>query len=296
MALPTMPSMTATRTAAESWALVERLAERETRPALLRVVRERVAWLLRSAAAPADPIDERLRVASEFTDQFVIDVAGITAAQRTALSSALGGDVLGFVQALYVVDLSTRRAAVRARLFGDSPEIDVEPVARSDPDETLWRAIETFMRTVARLDALDPLTSELVRLRGASMNNCRLCRSRRSIEATALVPDHDLLAIAEQFETADLDARTKLALRITDAMLTQPSELAAADIEAARTRFSVEELDELLFDVVRNAANKIAVAFGADAPQVDDGIEYYTLDATGDVVASVDAAQLRAPR
>jgi hypothetical protein len=35
---------------------------------------------------------------------------------------------------------------------------------------------------------------------------------------------------------------------------------------------------ELTLDMVRNAANKIAVAFGADEPQVETGVEYYDID------------------
>jgi alkylhydroperoxidase family enzyme len=273
--------VTEPRTAAELWAVVEELAAREPDPELVRVARERVTWLLRLAPAPAEPTDERLRAVSAFADQFVIDVAGITPDQRNALFAALGGDALGFVQCLYVADLGTRRATLRARLLdADTAAISSEPQA----DDTLWTAIETFMRTVAKLGELDPLTSELVRLRGASMHNCRVCRSRRSAEATELAPDRDLLAVAEQFERAELDDPTRLALRLTDAMLTQPTELADTDIDVARRTFTADEIDELLFDVVRNAANKIAVAFGADAPQVTEGVELFTLDAVGDVV------------
>ena len=46
-------------------------------------------------------------------------------------------------------------------------------------------------------------------------------------------------------------------------------------------------------DVVRNAANKFAVAVGGDAAQVDDGIEYFDLDTAGDVVADVDPEVVR---
>ena len=49
-----------------------------------------------------------------------------------------------------------------------------------------------------------------------------------------------------------------------------------------------------MLDVVRNAANKIAVALGSDAPEVTDGIEYYDIDAGGDVVADVNLEAVRA--
>jgi hypothetical protein len=48
--------------------------------------------------------------------------------------------------------------------------------------------------------------------------------------------------------------------------------------------WSPAELVELVLDVVRNAANKIAVAFGADDPHVTEGLEYYDTDAGGDPV------------
>ena len=35
---------------------------------------------------------------------------------------------------------------------------------------------------------------------------------------------------------------------------------------------------ELTLDIVRNGANKIAVAFNADDPQVETGVEYYDID------------------
>jgi hypothetical protein len=45
--------------------------------------------------------------------------------------------------------------------------------------------------------------------------------------------------------------------------------------------FSPAQSVELVFDVTRNALNKIAVALEADAAHVDEGIEIYDLDAEG---------------
>jgi len=50
---------------------------------------------------------------------------------------------------------------------------------------------------------------------------------------------------------------------------------------------------ELVLDVTRNAANKIAVALGGDAPVVEDGFEWFDLDASGEVVASVEIEVVR---
>ena len=38
---------------------------------------------------------------------------------------------------------------------------------------------------------------------------------------------------------------------------------------------------EVVLDVVRNAANKIAVALGADEPEVTEGVQLFVTDADG---------------
>ena len=38
---------------------------------------------------------------------------------------------------------------------------------------------------------------------------------------------------------------------------------------------------EVVLDVGRNAANKIAVVFGADAPEVTDGLQLFEVDEHG---------------
>jgi hypothetical protein len=85
-----------------------------------------------------------------------------------------------------------------------------------------------------------------------------------------------------------------VALRLTDAVITQPALIEDTLVAQVRANFSMAESSEIVLDVVRNAANKIAVAFGADAPQVADGTEYFDIDATGELVAAVGAAVVRA--
>jgi hypothetical protein len=58
-----------------------------------------------------------------------------------------------------------------------------------------------------------------------------------------------------------------------------------ADVRAS---LSPAEAVELVCYLVRNSANKIAVAFGADAAIVDEGFEYQVIDPDGDTV-TVDA-------
>jgi fructose-1-phosphate kinase PfkB-like protein len=61
-----------------------------------------------------------------------------------------------------------------------------------------------------------------------------------------------------------------------------------------RTELDDAEIVEIVLDLVRNAANKIAVSLGGDEAVVTDGIEYYDVDGTGDVFADVDRDAVRA--
>jgi len=135
---------------------------------------------------------------------------------------------------------------------------------------------------VARLHALDPVTSELVRLRGAAAHNCRLCKSRREGTALDAGGSETLYDDIEHYEKSDLltDAH-KAALRYVDALIWSPARISPAVAVVVREHFSQPQARELTLDVLRNASNKIAVALKADAPTVEHGIERYVIDADG---------------
>ena len=273
------------------FATAERIVERNTDPALVALARERVAALLLLGPTPSQPTTPRERAVANFVDQFVIDVSGIDDTLRGPLFEQLGDDALGFVQALYVIDLGIRRREVLARLGAEVPDVGELVVA---DDAELWPALWEYMRTVARMKALDPVTAELVRLRGAAAHDCRICKSRLSVQAI------EAFGSAEPFESVvasqptELSDRHAAALAFVDAIITQPTDLDAALVARLRAHFSPAEIHEMLHDVVRNSANKFAVAVGGDAAVVDEGFEYYDIDAEGDVVADVDREVVRA--
>jgi len=76
------------------------------------------------------------------------------------------------------------------------------PIAWDHTTEPADLVFNDFLPVVARMRALDPVTSELVRLRGASQHNCRLCKSLR--EGTAL---DDLL---DPLRSGELDYRGRI--------------------------------------------------------------------------------------
>ena len=286
-----------------------------TDPSLAELARRRIATLLRNqpavdrppAAAPplaeekaaalpawaTSPLfDDTERACLAFTEQFVMDVGGMTPELVQPVLAHFGDRVGAFVQALFLLDVSQRMQMVLERIF-DRPAGVGPPARPGAGDVDLWGPIEDMLRVVARLQALDPVTTELVRLRGARQHQCRICQSRLSLSALDAVGDRAVLDQVDRYEQSELPEREKVALRLTDAVITQPSTVDEELAAAVRRHFSPAETVEIVCDVARNATNKVAVALGADAAVVSDGVEYFDVDDRGEVVADVDPANLR---
>lgn len=106
-----------------------------------------------------------------FAEQFAVDVSVISDEQRAALSEACGASLFSVVQRIWVDDLTTRLRAAAEALFGGGgrwPEPDAVEVS------DIWPLVDAFLVQVARLRALDPRLTEVVRLRGARQHDCRL--------------------------------------------------------------------------------------------------------------------------
>jgi alkylhydroperoxidase family enzyme len=250
------------------WATVETLD-----PSLVALARGQVA-----AALEGTPVDPTVPAAvARFAEQFVVDVSAITPEIRAAAMAELGAAAFDAVQALYVFDWRTRLDAAFRQCFGTGGM----PIATSAPAASLWDACEAMFAAVARARALDPLTTELVRLRGARSHDCRLCKSLRAVEPANDGVGETTYDQIDAYEQSTLSERHKAALRLTDALVWQPTAFPEGAVAAVHDHFVPAETVELLFDVARNAANKIAVAFGADDPHVADGIEYFGTDDAG---------------
>jgi hypothetical protein len=125
-------------------------------------------------------------------------------------------------------------------------------------------AVAEFAAAVVRQRALDPALTELVRLRCARVHDCRLCRSVRNVDAGGV--DEDTAAKIDDYESSDLDERVKVALRLTDAMILDPSSADTALRVDARRLFSEAEIAELLLDVVKWSQQKASVALRIEIP------------------------------
>jgi alkylhydroperoxidase family enzyme len=234
----------------------------------------------------AEPESETEAVVAEFAEQFSVDVSAITREQRSRLWKQLGDSAFSAVVAMYIADFVPRvRAGLEGLGVGSEYLAWVRgPIAwdHSDPSDAVFN---DFLPAVARMRALDPVTSELVRLRGAAQHNCRLCKSLREGTALDAGGSETLYSDIERYETSKLlDERAKAALRYADALIWTPAHLVADVAAEVRACFSEAEAVELTFDVMRNASNKVAVSLGGDAARVERGTERYLLDADGQTV------------
>jgi hypothetical protein len=236
---------------------------------------EEARSIARASLDPAAPAVPR-SAATAFAGQMVIDVASMTIDVRAAGLAELGAGAPVFVLAVWTEDMMVRAGAAWREMFGE--EWHSTPTsAQTDP----WVAHERFLLEVAKLSAFDPVTSELVRLRGARAHNCRLCQSRRNVTAIDLAGGRDLFEDPNQ---SGLSGAQVLALQVVDTFVWQPIRWPPGLGQQVVDSLGPAVATELILDIVRNAANKIAVAFGADAPQVETGVEYYDIDkSTGEL-------------
>jgi hypothetical protein len=233
-----------------------------------------------------DGTSDREAVVVAFAEQFATDVSGIGAHQRDQLLSALGDNAFRVVTAIFIADFVPRVWAGFDALGMGRPG-NGSAVAWDDDTDPTRPLLKGFAPAVARLRELDPVTTEVVRLRGAVQHNCRLCKSRREGYALDAGGSESLYAEIEDFETsAQLSDRHKAALRYVDALIWSPSRIDATVVAGVRTHFTESASLELTLDVMRNACNKIMVSLGADAAQVSEGTELFRVEADGKTVVA----------
>jgi alkylhydroperoxidase family enzyme len=267
-------------------------------PLLYGLARARMAMLLRIdpptsdtpiaagkhgalATWPTSPVFTTTdRACLDLAEQFVLDVSAVSDRQRDTLTAALGDDTASFVQGLYVADFELRLRGAFRQLFGVDP-LTVDPPPTS---VALWPALEAMLTAIARLSAVDPMTTELVRLRGARTHNCRFCRSLRNVRAVDGGGDETTFDKIDDYERSDLDDRHKVALRLTDAIIWQPGAFPDGLVDQVHALFPAQQAVEIVLDVARNALNKYAVTMGIDGEGVGDELAYYDTDADGELV------------
>ena len=273
-------------------------------PVLLELVRVRVAQLIGNPAAararcalagggveaklaalpdyPYSPLfSSAERDVVSLAEQFVIDVGGTTEDMRAELTGRFGADgARELVTAIYVVEFTQRLQLIAARLLDDVPVTLVAPV-----DASTDGLLNAYQAAVVRGSALDPVTTELVRLRCARTHHCRICQTLRLAGARAAGVDETMTAKVDFYERSDLPERAKVALRVTDAFITWPDHLSEAVVAQARALFGTAELASLCLDITKWSTQKIHVALGTDGADAlvtdEDGVALFGFDQAG---------------
>lgn len=255
-------------------------------PGLVAAVRDACAGVLGleplppPASAPLETGD-RAGPAVDFARQFSLDVSSVTADLRSSVGVAFGGETGELAAAVFVADFVPRARAALDALFG-APGVGWPPPPPAEVP-SLWPTLNEFSRLVHNLSALDPVTAELVRLRGARQHRCRLCKSLRALPALRAGAGEELFDQVDRYEEGDLPERQRAALRFVDALVWTPGRIDRPVVAGVRRHFTPGQSVELVLDVTRNAMNKIAVALDVDQAHVPEGVEVYDTDPDGTV-------------
>ena len=222
-----------------------------------------------------------------FSEQFVIDVGGTTEDMRAGLAGRFGADgAKALVTAIYVVEFTQRLQLIADRLLDDAEAPTDSAGVLADGAEVSG-LLNAYQAAVMRGSALDPVTTELVRLRCARTHHCRICQTLRLADARAAGVDEAMTAKVDFYERSDLPERAKVALRVTDAFITQPDRLSDAVAEQARAWFGPAELASLALNITKWSTQKIKVALGTDGADRlvtdTDGVALFGFDQAGQV-------------
>jgi len=149
--------------------------------------------------------------------------------------------------------------------------------------------LASYQDAVVRSTLLDPVTTELIRLRCARQHDCRICQTLRLADAARDGLDDAMSDQIDVYETSTLSERHKVALRIVDAFIWRPSEIDGVLVGQARESFSDDEIAEILVDITKWSTQKIHVCLGTDGadrlPLNERGVSYFSFDGDGRVAA-----------
>jgi len=281
-------------------AVANECARQSVDPNLLELVQARIDTLIGSGflsqqilANGAGESTASHNVAVAFAEQFIIDVGGITDTDREALAAHFPGETMReFITALYILECTYRLSLVAQMLLTDG-SVPADTIAfrmttsNSGEQPDIRRSLKDYQDAVVRGTDHDPVTTELVRLRCARTHNCRICQTLRLSDARAAGADDTMTAKVDFYELSDLDELHKIALRITDALITRPETLSLETVDAARANYSPVQLAELCLDITKWSTQKIHVALGTDGadavPKNEHGMSFFGFDDLGQV-------------
>lgn len=136
---------------------------------------------------------------ADFAEQFAVDVSVISPEQRSTFMAELGANAFRVIALIFIADFVPRVRAGLAAL-GFAPVAN--PVGWDRDTDPFDLLLIQFAPMVGARRDLDPVTTEVVRLRGAVQHNCRLCKSLREGSALDAGGTESLYSGIEQYETS----------------------------------------------------------------------------------------------
>ena len=147
------------------------------------------------------------------------------------------------------------------------------------------RAVRAFEDAVSRLRGVDPVTTELVRMRCARIHDCRKCQAVRYGEALDAGVDDDLLARVIDVDHPDLAPSHRAALRLADAMILTPGAVDPGLRNELRAHFTPPQIAEMCLDIVKFSVQKTLVALRIDEP-VGAGVDVLRTQPDGSMLVT----------
>ena len=136
-------------------------------------------------------------------------------------------------------------------------------VSAGGPLET---AIGEFANAVVRAGSVDPLTTEIVRLRCAQIHDCRICSSLRTRDALDAGFDESMQRKIARYESSDFPPAVIAALRLCDAIIMRPAWATPELTRELKRHFSDGQIAEICLDVMKWSQQKALVALRLEKP------------------------------
>jgi len=122
---------------------------------------------------------------------------------------------------------------------------------------------------------IDPLVHECIRLFNANYQGCEYCLNARAAVAVQAGLNEDIVGKLTRFESSDLPEKVKVALRIANAVSSDPSSLTKDLWEKTRAFYSEQEVVDLVLLSVHTTGSKVTITLGLDPGKENSSRVFY---------------------
>ena len=145
----------------------------------------------------------------------------------------------------------------------------------------LEQHIAAFAAAAVRAHRVDPIITEVIRLRCAQVHDCRMCGSLRERNALDAGFDESMQKKIRAWKTSDFTPAIKTALALCDTMIFRPGAIDPGLREELKRHFSNEQIAEICVDVMKWSQQKALVALRIEPPASVEHLTELRFDADG---------------